>query len=160
MAVVFLPCQNVYYHYIKNMDVSSIKYDESTKYEKIRKQGKRTFVFFPFVIFSHGKYQNYEKWESDNYQEIIDTNIAKLIALWKAETPIESERRGADEWRIECAKFEIEKALEFKRLFGEKPTFHKMLTEQLMTEIALIIFVGGFVFVLFCIALKKSIKRE
>ena len=180
MAIVFLPCKNVYYHYVSGMDISSIEFYKSTDYERMRKPGKKIFVFFPFVFNPCAKYHKYKQWESDNFLALYSANMDKTSAMDMHNIYMDSYDRIPDNLSVEdherrleeigrnldeelekkdaAAEIEGTRAGEFHQNFGDKPFYHTIMVERLITEIALIIFIGGFAFIVLCIVLKN--KRE
>jgi preprotein translocase subunit SecF len=166
MAISFLPCKQFTF----NIDG---KWTE----------GGNKIIFLPFYVNSEIKYIKKKKWLSEyqlkslQLQSSIEHSKRFIEELDEAnKNLIEQGIREKEEWSLynqtlqlisnEMKKINKNKTalddirLEFVNKVGnDKFIYSQLMVEMITTEIALILFVAGFLYILFCEILSKS-KKE
>lgn len=113
---------------------------EWAEFYKIRRvSSEYVKVFFPLVKSRANKYKAYVKWEFSLF----------LLILGKK-----------NETRTEKEKIYHEKIKEFQEKFGYEPSYHQILDVMFFIELQLLILMGVFAYIIFCVELKKSEKRR
>jgi len=135
--------------------------------KKIKVTNKKEIVFLPFFISRIFRYEKYKKFEKSILVERAKEEEAFKRVLKEEIEGIKFGEETKFDFYSELGEFTNkiehsieEKHTEFNEQFGVEPYYHRLDIEFFFTGIAVLIFISFFVYILFCLVLRKPGKEK
>ena len=135
--------------------------------KKIKVTNKKEIVFLPFFISRIFRYEKYKKFEKSIFVERAKEEEAFKRVLKEEIEGIKFGEETKFDFYSELGEFTNkiehsieEKHTEFNEQFGVEPYYHRLDIEFFFTGIAVLIFISFFVYILFCLVLRKPGKEK